>query len=83
MKEPRGKKLILLLLLLSGYIFSGAEFIVSELTQIFQIINRNSGSLKISFDKNLLKYRTNSINIREIVNHVMASFFSSLKLIII
>ena len=81
MKEPRGKKMILLLFLLSGYIFSGAEFIVSELIHMFKIINRNSGSLKISFDKNPLKYRTH-MNIRETLNRIiMPSVMCILKLI--
>lgn len=55
--------MILLLFLLSGYTFSGAEFIVIELIHMFKIINRNSGTLKISFDKNPLKYRTHIMNV--------------------
>lgn len=61
--------MISLLLLSSGYIFSGTEFIVNELIR-FDKINRNSGSLKISFDKNLLKYRTIIITIRETVKNI-------------
>lgn len=74
--------MILLLFLLSGYIFSGAEFIVSELIHMFKKINRNSGSLKIGFDKNPLKYRTH-MNIRETLNRIiMPSVTCILKLTI-
>lgn len=68
--------MILLLLLLSGYIFSGAEFIVNESIKVFKKIKRNSGSLRISFDRNLLKYKIIIINIRQIVNSIILPVFS-------
>lgn len=74
--------MILLLFLLSGYIFSGGEFIVIELIHMFKIINRNSGTLKISFDKNPLKYRTHIMNIRETLRIIMPRVLCILKLTI-
>lgn len=68
--------MILLLLLLSGYIFSGAEFIVNESIKVFKKIKRNSGSLRISFDRNLLKYKIIIINIRQVVNSIILPVFS-------